>query len=238
MSKTFFITIIAVFVIAGFAAWQQQWGPFAQKEETPNQQIDSFDECVAEGNPVMESYPRRCRTIDGRMFTERIQEKITPPPPPPADDTGGQKKDDSVVCIQVITRARNIITAEEKDFLTPCDVPAGWQAISPQSGEGMISGKVSVGPICPVERPDEPCLVPPEAYTSRQIVIYKADGKTEVARFAINPDGTYNVSLETGSYVLDILHQGIDNSKDLPHPFIISSGSSQKFDFSIDTGIR
>jgi hypothetical protein len=29
-------------------------------------------------------------------------------------------------CIQVITRAKNAQTGEEKDFPTPCDVPIGW----------------------------------------------------------------------------------------------------------------
>ncbi len=35
--------------------------------------IDSFVECVAAGNPVMESYPRQCRTADGKHFVEEIQ---------------------------------------------------------------------------------------------------------------------------------------------------------------------
>jgi len=39
--------------------------------------IDSFEECVAAGNPVMESYPRQCRTSDGKHFVEEIEE---PPP--------------------------------------------------------------------------------------------------------------------------------------------------------------
>ena len=30
----------------------------------------NFEECVQEGNPVMESYPRQCNTKDGRHFTE------------------------------------------------------------------------------------------------------------------------------------------------------------------------
>jgi len=34
--------------------------------------IDSFEECVAAGNPVMESYPRQCRTVDGKHFVEFI----------------------------------------------------------------------------------------------------------------------------------------------------------------------
>ena len=36
--------------------------------------IDSFEECVAAGNPIMESYPRQCRTSDGQHFEEFIPE--------------------------------------------------------------------------------------------------------------------------------------------------------------------
>ena len=32
--------------------------------------VSSFEECVAWGYPVMESYPRRCNTPDGNSFTE------------------------------------------------------------------------------------------------------------------------------------------------------------------------
>ncbi|MEW6723053.1 MAG: hypothetical protein AB1324_07355, partial [Candidatus Micrarchaeota archaeon] len=31
-------------------------------------EINSFDDCVDAGYPVMESYPRQCRTPDGRTF--------------------------------------------------------------------------------------------------------------------------------------------------------------------------
>ena len=34
--------------------------------------INNFDECVAAGNPVMESHPRQCRTVDGNHFVEKI----------------------------------------------------------------------------------------------------------------------------------------------------------------------
>ncbi|MBU0472269.1 MAG: hypothetical protein KKF89_01865 [Nanoarchaeota archaeon] len=36
--------------------------------------INSFEECVAEGNPVMESYPRQCQA-DEKTFTEEINEE-------------------------------------------------------------------------------------------------------------------------------------------------------------------
>ncbi len=34
--------------------------------------ISNFDECIAAGNPAMESYPRRCRAGD-KTFTEQIE---------------------------------------------------------------------------------------------------------------------------------------------------------------------
>jgi hypothetical protein len=40
--------------------------------DTEVKEINSFEECAAAGNPVMESYPRQCRTTDGRIFTEVI----------------------------------------------------------------------------------------------------------------------------------------------------------------------
>lgn len=36
------------------------------------EQISSFEECIAAGNPVMESYPEQCRTQDGRFFVRNI----------------------------------------------------------------------------------------------------------------------------------------------------------------------
>ncbi len=42
------------------------------KGKEPPRKLASFDECVAAGNPVMESYPRQCRTADGDLFVEDI----------------------------------------------------------------------------------------------------------------------------------------------------------------------
>lgn len=38
------------------------------------QDITSFEQCVAAGNPVMESHPRQCRA-DGKLFVEEIKEQ-------------------------------------------------------------------------------------------------------------------------------------------------------------------
>lgn len=39
--------------------------------------IRSFEDCIALGLPVMESYPRQCRTPDGRLYAEEIAVEAT-----------------------------------------------------------------------------------------------------------------------------------------------------------------
>jgi hypothetical protein len=34
--------------------------------------VFDFDSCVAAGYPVMESFPRQCRTDDNRLFVENL----------------------------------------------------------------------------------------------------------------------------------------------------------------------
>jgi hypothetical protein len=40
-----------------------------------DEQISSFEECAAAGYPIMESFPRQCRTSDGQYFVEEINEQ-------------------------------------------------------------------------------------------------------------------------------------------------------------------
>lgn len=103
---------------------------------------------------------------------------------------------------------------------------------------GLIKGKVSVGPICPVERPGVPCPVPPEAYTSREVILYAANGTTAIKRMHFAADGTYHFEVPAGIYVLDIPRQGIGGSSDLPKTLTVSSDETLEVNFSIDTGIR
>jgi energy-coupling factor transporter transmembrane protein EcfT len=41
---------------------------FKEKQED----ITNFNECVQRGNLVMESYPRQCRTAEGKLFVEEL----------------------------------------------------------------------------------------------------------------------------------------------------------------------
>jgi len=112
-----------------------------------------------------------------------------------------------------------------------------------ESGEtvptGTLVGHVTVGPICPVERVNSPCPVPPEAYTSREVIVYQIDGKTVVTSQHFDQNGNYQVVLPAGQYIVDISRiGGLGFSKDLPKEVIINSGQITRLDFGIDTGIR
>ncbi len=107
------------------------------------------------------------------------------------------------------------------------------------SATSTLKGKVSIGPICPVERIDVPCPVPPEAYASREFLVLSSDRSKTITRFHANASGTYIVTLPPGTYVVVPAKTGIGNmSKDLPATITIKGGETSHLDISVDTGIR
>lgn len=67
MKKAIFLSVIVVLIVIGY-------GYFV--EQKPDVVVSTFEECGALGNPVMESYPRQCRTADGRLFVEDIGNEL------------------------------------------------------------------------------------------------------------------------------------------------------------------
>jgi hypothetical protein len=104
-------------------------------------------------------------------------------------------------------------------------------------GTGILAGNVTLGPLCPVE----PCTVTPErlaaAYAARTIVV-SIPGVAVVAEAVPDPYTGYSFILKPGTYVVDIKHQGIDRSPELPKTVTIRAGETIQLDISIDTGIR
>jgi hypothetical protein len=114
-------------------------------------------------------------------------------------------------------------------FLTAC-IP---------EDHGILQGKVNIGPLTPVVQ--EGVIEPtPDAsvFATRQIVIFSQDGKKEIAKVPIQPDGSYSIELPIGKYFIDINHSGIDFSKDLPVIVEIKKDQIFSLDIDIDTGIR
>lgn len=76
MPQTKISLFILIILIIGFAALGLYF--FQQTEKQANQNIISisnFEECVAAGYPVLESYPRQCQA-NGQTFTEYIGNEL------------------------------------------------------------------------------------------------------------------------------------------------------------------
>lgn len=141
-------------------------------------------------------------------------------------------------CAQVVTPAKNPLTGETRNFPTPCDVPPGWEKIAASApAPGTLAGQVTIGPICPVERQDQPCPPSPELFLQQKILVYDADRTRLVAEIVPGTDGSYQKGLPPGTYSVVVKHTGI-RGENPPETVRIASGQTAILDISIDTGIR
>ena len=114
---------------------------------------------------------------------------------------------------------------------------AGCMA-GPAGPKGTLQGQVTIGPICPVERPDQPCTPTPDTYAARKVLVRSPDGAVLIATVSLNQTGYYRVNLDPGTYVVDINRAGIDRSPDVPRTITLASGEMVTLDIDIDTGMR
>lgn len=87
--STVFLFLVAAWIAACYGpaslarsggqptATQPHDGATVSNPPTVTHTIDSFEECARAGYPIMESYPRQCRTPDGNSFTESIEISAT-----------------------------------------------------------------------------------------------------------------------------------------------------------------
>ena len=137
-------------------------------------------------------------------------------------------------------------------FLAGCAKTNGSTQV-PAQLNGTLTGKVTVGPLCPVE----PCQVTPkqmmEAYNSRKVFAYSKDNGIKVAEYQLNystdsGEGAYRLFLAPEAYTVWVSGaDGVDPSLFMlasnfgtggPKDVKIYSNSTSVLDFDIDTGIR
>ena len=110
------------------------------------------------------------------------------------------------------------------------------------SNSGTLKGKISIGPLCPVETiPPQPgCQPTAETYKAWQISVWNAS-ETIIIK-DIDPDlsGNFSVQLAPGNYVIDYksLQSHSFGGSSFPIHFSISKQNTTAVDVSIDTGIR
>src|SRR3989344_4482933 len=106
-------------------------------------------------------------------------------------------------------------------------------------GAGILAGQMTIGPICPVERPDISCLPTPEMFAARKVFVYTLDKKTLIATLTPNSEGKFSASLSVGTYFVDMAHtQGPGGITGVPVTIKIENGITTMLAIDVDTGIR
>ena len=108
------------------------------------------------------------------------------------------------------------------------------RAAAPPTGSG-VRGVVTLGPLCPVQREDQPC---PDGPFVAMLVLRDAAGG-EVGRVTSGVDGSYQIAAAPGAYVLD--PQPLDG-RPLPYAgpieVAVAAGAWTTLDVGYDSGIR
>jgi hypothetical protein len=104
---------------------------------------------------------------------------------------------------------------------------------------GTLEGKISIGPICPVESipPNPACLPTQETYNNWPVYVWSIDKKEKIAQLQPQLNGNYTLELVVGAYILDLDKQHIFG-KNLPATISIKNNENTVFNVNIDTGIR
>lgn len=114
-------------------------------------------------------------------------------------------------------------------------------ACSGEAGVGVLEGRVTIGPLRPVERPGEKIPLPPDIFRDRRVMVYDERGDKLVKQVEIMPreyDGFYRVELAPGTYTINTNRTGVGGAKGLPQRVTIRAGETARLDIDIDTGIR
>ncbi len=121
---------------------------------------------------------------------------------------------------------------------TPCPVFNKVKSTSTLELPGFLKGNITIGPICPVERIDNPCKPTPEMYAARKIFVYNKNKTLLVKEITPGLDGSYKADLAPGVYVVDVTYSDIGSVRGAPAQIKIESGKTIVLDIDIDTGIR
>jgi hypothetical protein len=98
---------------------------------------------------------------------------------------------------------------------------------------GTVTGKVSIGPLCPVE----PCTNPNNPYTGLTVVI--SDAGAVVRSVDVTDDGSYSANVPAGTYDVDLQPcEWLGCRSSLPERVTVKADQLVTLDISIDTGIR
>ncbi|MEK7509876.1 MAG: hypothetical protein AAB605_04145 [Patescibacteria group bacterium] len=125
------LIVAGILIFAGLVIFRMapKIGPLSPVQ--PQAVITNFDECATAGNPIMESYPRQCRTADGRLFVEDV---------PPIEQPGEGMTFNG--CAVAGCSGQLCVSADEAGtIVTTCEYRAEYACYREASCEPQADGK-------------------------------------------------------------------------------------------------
>ncbi len=253
--KNYLIAAAIILALGVFAIW------YLGRSTTAA--VKNFDDCVTAGYSVAtstSSTPATCQTPQGKLFVEgmatfsptnnngvacTMEAKLCPGgsyvgrtgpncefASCPSTSSGSSTDNGGVVC------AQDVRECSDGSFVNRV-APSCNFAACPSSGskvEGTLTGKVSIGPLCPVESIDHPCTRP-GFYASHQITLSAFLKKTIYIN--LQEDGSFSAQVPAGTYELNLTEcTFMGCSRVLPQTVTIKSNQATEVNLNIDTGIR
>ena len=119
--------------------------------------------------------------------------------------------------------------------LLACDVALPSESPptpSPSGAPSGIRGTVLLGPTCPVQQDDEPCVTP---YVARLAIVDA--NETEVAEVTSDANGRFEVALPPGTYLV-VPEAGDPLPVAEPISVTVEAGTFVEVQINYDSGIR
>jgi hypothetical protein len=113
--------------------------------------------------------------------------------------------------------------------------PTLASTLSSPDGATGIEGQVSLGPMCPVAKKDEPC--PDQPYQATLTVLTPAGEK--ILQFTTDAEGKFHLDLAPGNYLLrPESPKGQMRPRAQEQPFSVSAGQYTSLNVQYDSGMR
>ncbi|MBA3788981.1 hypothetical protein H0X32_01125 [Patescibacteria group bacterium] len=116
--------------------------------------------------------------------------------------------------------------------------PPGTGVPPTSQGTGTLEGRMTIGPVCPVEQAGHPCTPTPEMYAAHPVSVYSSDRARLITTLTPDANGNFSAALPVGKYVVDVQRQPIGGARGVPATISISKDQTTPVSIDIDTGIR
>jgi hypothetical protein len=113
--------------------------------------------------------------------------------------------------------------------------------VEAEAPAGTLSGRITVGPNCPVEIGGEACPPPAGTYESILVLVHARMPRGERLAATVRADdaGRFAIPLPAGSYRVALAHSiGLPGAPPAVQEARVEPGATTELDFHIDTGIR